>query len=213
MNSMDVDLTQLPIPDWGLTCPECFYPLKGLPSHRCPECGTTLDMPSLVHTWTRLRAPRFTGEELPLPDFGLHCKRCDAPLVGATEHRCGACDTPFDIYAGYPTQPWFVLDKQLCGDLPVAGVQALAGHPTGAALVVVLLLDLADDGVGGQQQAGDRGGVLERDALDLQRDDHAHLDQVAVLFGQGVVAEVALARSGPSGRRSSRRGRRSRRSA
>jgi hypothetical protein len=35
-------------------------------------------------------------------------------------------------------------------------------------------------------------GVLQGDALDLGGDDDAHLDQVAVLVGQGVVAEVGV---------------------
>jgi hypothetical protein len=58
-----------------------------------------------------------------------------------------------------------------------------------------------------------RGGVLQGDALDLGRDDDAHLDQVAVLVGQGVVAEVGPLDSSTFWRRSSRRGRSSRRSA
>ena len=68
---MDIDLNTLPIPDWGLICPKCRYPLVGLPAHRCPECGTEFDMADVVQTWHRLRDPRFTGHELPLPDFGL----------------------------------------------------------------------------------------------------------------------------------------------
>ena len=40
-----------------------------------------------------------------------------------------------------------------------------------AAHRLLVFLDLADDGVGRQQQAGDAGGVLQGDALDLGRDD------------------------------------------
>src|SRR3569832_34265 len=45
--------------------------------------------------------------------------------------------------------------------------------------------------VGGQHQAGDRRGVLQRGAGDLGGVEHAHRHHVAVLAGAGVVAEVA----------------------
>ena len=57
---MPVDLNQLPIPDWGLRCPTCSYLLKGLPSHRCPECGTQLPMAGLVHVGMHAAADRYT---------------------------------------------------------------------------------------------------------------------------------------------------------
>lgn len=53
-----------------------------------------------------------------------------------------------------------------------------------------LLLDFDDGGVGGEEEAGDGGGVLECDAFDLGGDDDAHFDEVAVLAGEGVEAEV-----------------------
>lgn len=34
----------LPVPDLGLACQGCGYPLAGLPSYRCPECGQTFTM-------------------------------------------------------------------------------------------------------------------------------------------------------------------------
>ncbi len=122
---VDIDLQQLPIPDWGLVCPRCSYPLKGLPSHRCPECGLRVKIPDLVRTWTRLRAPLFTGNELPVPDFGLACEGCRQPLAGARDFKCPHCDRPFDLTALRPPEEWFILDSRLCGDLPVAGVQPL----------------------------------------------------------------------------------------
>ena len=122
---MEIDLAQLPVPDWGLVCPRCGYPLRGLPSHRCPECGRNYHVPSLIRPWTRLRDPRFTGHELPLPDFGLRCARCRAPLAGSTEPACGQCGTPFDLQALQPNQHWFTLDRHLCGELPIMGVQSL----------------------------------------------------------------------------------------
>lgn len=55
-----------------------------------------------------------------------------------------------------------------------------------------LVLQLHDRGFGGQQEACNRGGVLEGDAFDLGGDDDAHGDEVAVLVGQGVVAERVI---------------------
>lgn len=117
---MHIDLDQLPIPDWDLNCPVCKYPLKGLPSHRCPECGLQLDMEKLVQTWTRLRPPFFTGRELPVPDFGLRCQHCDQPLAGAWTHSCPTCGTFFDVAAWAPRSMWFNLDVDWSGNLPLA---------------------------------------------------------------------------------------------
>ena len=122
---MDIDLHQLPIPDWGLVCPFCGYLLQGLPTHRCPECGRTLDIPALIRSWTRLRDPRFTGGELPVPDYGLPCRQCQAPLANATRFECPQCGAPFDLTGLQPRDKWFVLDRALCGELPIPGVQAL----------------------------------------------------------------------------------------
>ena len=48
--------------------------------------------------------------------------------------------------------------------------------------------------LGGDQQAGDGGRILQRDAHDLGRIDDALLDHVAVLVVLGVVAEGLAAR-------------------
>lgn len=42
------DPNQLPMPDLGLTCRECGYPLAYLPGHRCPECGWSFTLDDLV---------------------------------------------------------------------------------------------------------------------------------------------------------------------
>ena len=127
---MDIALNTLPIPDWGLLCPTCRYRLKGLPSHRCPECGTDLDIPSLIRPWTRLRPPRFTGEELPLPDFGLECGKCGGLLAGAPARACTDCGETFDPQASRPPREWFILDAILCGSLPIPAVQLLMANET-----------------------------------------------------------------------------------
>ncbi len=122
---MDVDIHQLPIPDWGLRCPQCRYPLCGLPSHRCPECGLTLDMDEIVQPWVRVRDPRFSGHERPLPDFGLTCTSCGAALAGAASHACGQCGAYFDLEALRPTSTWFILDRELTRDLHLPAVHAM----------------------------------------------------------------------------------------
>jgi hypothetical protein len=36
-------------------------------------------------------------DQLPVPDWGLRCPACDAPLAGMPEHRCGRCGQRFNI--------------------------------------------------------------------------------------------------------------------
>ncbi|MCP4245906.1 MAG: hypothetical protein GY778_02550 [bacterium] len=112
------DLSQLPIPNWGMSCPQCGYPLRGLPTHRCPECGRNLDIPELVKPWTRLRAPRFDGTEDPLPDLGLACPDCDELWAGATGGHCPDCGRPMDVASLRPGPAWFEVTPELLGRLP-----------------------------------------------------------------------------------------------
>ncbi len=62
-----IDVDALPVPDLGLACMGCGYPLAGLMSHACPECGAgfsleayipTGDMPTLVADGALVRAER-----------------------------------------------------------------------------------------------------------------------------------------------------------
>ncbi len=122
---MDIDANCLPIPDWGLMCPECRYLLVGLPAHRCPECGTKLDMAEIIKPWHRLRDPRLTGHELPLPDFGLLCRACQYPLAGAPTRQCPSCNAEFDPEAICPTRKWFIIDQEMSGEVALAGLEAL----------------------------------------------------------------------------------------
>ena len=39
---------ELPIPNMGWHCAKCHYPLRGLPRHICPECGTAFDPGALL---------------------------------------------------------------------------------------------------------------------------------------------------------------------
>jgi predicted amidophosphoribosyltransferase len=122
---MEIDLNCLPIPDWDVDCPKCRYPLRGLPSHRCPECGTKFDMAEVVKPWHRLRDPRFTGHELPFPDFGLRCGACQQPLAGAPTRHCPSCQAEFAPEAIRPHRQWFIIDQEMCGAVPLAGLEAL----------------------------------------------------------------------------------------
>src|SRR5690554_1318701 len=66
-------------------------------------------------------------------------------------------------------------------------------HPAAAGWEFFLLfLDVHDRRVGGQQQTADAGRVLQRDAFDLGRHDHALLHKVAVFLRQRVEAEVII---------------------
>ena len=65
---------------------------------------------------------------------------------------------------------------------------AARGHGRG----LVLLGLFGDQGVAGQQQCGDAGGVLQCGAGDLRGIDHAGLDHVFVDVGRGVIAHCAF---------------------
>ncbi len=122
---MQIDIQQLPIPDWGLACPRCGYALRGLPEHRCPECGVALQMAALVQPWTCLRPPRVDGSERPLLDFGLACRECRAPLAGGAGAQCAFCRLPFDIQSYVPPSRWCLLDKLQVQPLDLATTEML----------------------------------------------------------------------------------------
>ena len=60
--------------------------------------------------------------------------------------------------------------------------------------ILLLFRDLRYQGFGGQHQRRDRAGVGQCRAHHLRRIEHARLDQVFVLAGQCVVAEVVVLR-------------------
>lgn len=119
------DINRLPIPDWGITCPSCSYPLRGLPEHRCAECGLRFDMADVVKSWHALRSPRYTGRESPLPDYAFSCGSCDEPLVGAVDQLCPACGKAFDTQSAVPARDWFPISLITKGAVDPA---ALAGE-------------------------------------------------------------------------------------
>jgi hypothetical protein len=141
-----------PIPDLGLTCPECEYPLTGLIDCRCPECGSEFDLVELLEEeaprddrvpdgaegWPEVApigAPLFTGQEQPLPDFGLHCAACEQPLAGADNDICRHCGERFDLSLA-PGRNWlnveaFVprhLAETCCSILHAAGIPYVRGR-------------------------------------------------------------------------------------
>lgn len=125
---MDIDLNQLPIPDWNLQCPTCGYPVRGLPSHRCPECGTALEIPALVQPWTRLREPWFIGDELPIPDWGLECPVCDVPVAGLRAHQCLECGNDVRPALRPPGREWFVVERNHLRGLIPSQLEILLQH-------------------------------------------------------------------------------------
>ena len=58
-----------------------------------------------LYDWSNLPAPRYTGAELPIPDFGLACAECGCPLAGWTRFECPDCATPVDLPAMLPDKP------------------------------------------------------------------------------------------------------------
>ncbi|MFO0837716.1 MAG: hypothetical protein U1D55_04255 [Phycisphaerae bacterium] len=119
---MWIDTRALPTPDWDLLCPFCNYSLRGLPAHRCPECGHDFDPATLIQSWTRVRPPRFTGDERPLPDFGLACAQCRAPLAGAAADSC-VCGQAFALRRWQPRGAWFLIDADFAKPLGLSAAE------------------------------------------------------------------------------------------
>ena len=112
-----------PIAPLGARCGSCRYTLDGLLTSVCPECGRRLFLHQLlaagynsrVRYWSQtqretppleLPAARFRGDERPLPEFGLRCLRCDAPLKGAAADACPACGAAFHLQLLLDPGPW-----------------------------------------------------------------------------------------------------------
>jgi hypothetical protein len=127
---------RLPIPEWlDLLCPRCRYPLRGLPGHRCPECGTSFNIDDLVTSATPLRLPETTPATRPVPELGFACQSCDYPLRGLPGERCPECGQPFDLADFIPKGEWVELgsigtelEKRLIFDrLRESGIPCLWG--------------------------------------------------------------------------------------
>ncbi len=105
---------QLPIPEWlELSCPRCDYSLRGLPEHRCPECGLRFDIDDLVTSTTPLRPPEITPATRPVPDLGIDCGRCEQPLHGIDGNTCPVCGEPFDLADSIPPRLWADVSRGL----------------------------------------------------------------------------------------------------
>jgi rRNA maturation endonuclease Nob1 len=120
-----------PVPDLGLQCNECGYLLQGLPSGRCPECGAEFSVQEMLVDQLRMgsgaaiasqladpddhhvkrREPTYTGDERPMPEFGLACSECAQPLAGADRDTCPACGQPFDLEAMVPPGDWLDITR------------------------------------------------------------------------------------------------------
>src|SRR5262245_53620883 len=83
---MSFDPNTLPVPDLGLLCRQCRYPLGGLTQHRCPECGRSFnidehipagDFPTVI----------FAGKEIPLTSEIMELMRAyRIPFMDALRH-------------------------------------------------------------------------------------------------------------------------------
>ena len=118
-----------PIPDIGLTCEQCDYLLTGLPGSRCPKCGTLFSVREMLEEqspsgavyltqaadppdhYIKKREPKFTGNERPLPDFGLSCAECEHMLAGASGDTCPACGLGFDLLALLARRDWVNINR------------------------------------------------------------------------------------------------------
>lgn len=80
-----IDPDELPIPDWGLRCPNCAEPLAGMKEHRCSRCGEAFNI------------LRVLDAHRPVPNLGLACTSCGYLLRGLAGTRCPECGTPFSV--------------------------------------------------------------------------------------------------------------------
>jgi len=104
-------LDELPVPDWGLTCPACGHPLAGSKTHRCEQCGEVFDVRRLL------------VRQRPVPELGLVCPECgcrDALYYLAEATRPSA---------PWTQEPWACA----CGETVPAGFEICwscgASHP------------------------------------------------------------------------------------
>jgi len=124
-----------PVPALDLYCEECGYSLNGLPEHRCPECGAGFSVRELLDASTEFsaawnvretdpidhylkkREPTFTGQERPLPDFGLFCEECGLSLAGAPADVCPDCQQPLRLPEVVSRGGWVNLTRFVAGPL------------------------------------------------------------------------------------------------
>src|SRR6202521_3548397 len=72
----------------------------------------------------------------------------------------------------------------------VHAAHAACAGSSGSGCLLVVFLDVGDEGFGGEHQARDGRRVLQGEAGDLGRVDNTHLDHVAVLAGMGVKVQA-----------------------
>ncbi len=93
------DIFMLPIPNWGLRCPDCTQALAGLLEHTCNHCRSDLDMVRIV------------SSHRPIVDIGMRCGGCGYLLTGLTSERCPECGAGFSVRD--------FLERNLRVDVPV----------------------------------------------------------------------------------------------
>src|SRR5450631_3686807 len=120
-------------------------------------------------------------------------REVNAPAV-RTHQLCGGASGLRDHIHANTMRGGLPFGRPPLRALPTECVWTLEVHvPAAAALRSRVLLRLVrDDDFGGEEQCGDRRGVLQRRAGDLGRIDDAGLDQVDVLTGGRVQAPAGL---------------------
>lgn len=113
------------IPDWNVLCPICRYPLRGLPTNRCPECGNLFDLSEIVRPWTRRREPRAAAADRPLPDYGLACSACGESLAGAAGDECPHCRRPFSLTSYIPRGATFLVERASVAPFTIGQIESL----------------------------------------------------------------------------------------
>jgi hypothetical protein len=83
---MSFDPYALPVPDVGLLCMNCGYPLGGLPDHRCPECGRRFDIDEHIPSGD-FPTVIFNGKGIPLTEEIMGLMRAyRIPFMDALRH-------------------------------------------------------------------------------------------------------------------------------
>src|SRR5579864_4248485 len=125
------------------------------------------------------------GVTRPRPGTGREkVEWCEVGDAGRVRFSRAAASVAADANEGRPR-----LGRPSFGTAGLEVLHASAGHPAAGALVLGLV---GDDRLGGEEERGDRGRVLEGRAGDLGRVDDAGLEQVLVLARRRVEPEGAL---------------------
>ncbi|MEM6460201.1 MAG: hypothetical protein AAF710_12505 [Planctomycetota bacterium] len=100
------DPDQLPVPDLGLSCVGCGYPLAFLEEHRCPECGRAFTLDEHVPTGDDA-PPLFAGGEAvhATPEIVALLEAYQVPFVRLRGHFDAALGSYSGTILSQPAPP------------------------------------------------------------------------------------------------------------